>query len=54
LYQELLEACRAQPDAAAKLVGKAAQSGNAAVSEAAACVALARTLLNLDEFVTRE
>ncbi len=53
LYNDLLSACRAKPEAAAKLVGKM-KPGGADVPEAAAWVALARTLLNLDEFVTRE
>jgi mono/diheme cytochrome c family protein len=41
------------PDGAAKLLGSHKPAGVAA-PEAAAWVALARTLLNLDEFVTRE
>ncbi len=53
LYDELLAACRAKPEAAAKLVGKRKLTGVDAL-EAAAWVALARTLLNLDECVTRE
>jgi mono/diheme cytochrome c family protein len=53
LYDELLAKCRAKPDAAAKLIGKMKPAG-ADVPEAATWVALARTLLNLDEFVTRE
>jgi hypothetical protein len=53
LYQDFLTACRANPDAAARLVGKW-RPAEGDVSEAAACVALARTLLNLDEFITRE
>jgi hypothetical protein len=53
LYQDLLTTCRSNPDAAAKLVGKG-KLAEGDVAEAAACVALARTLLNLDEFVTRE
>jgi hypothetical protein len=52
LYDELLALCAAKPDEAAKLLGKIKPAGDAA--EAAAWVALARTLLNLDEFVTRE
>ena len=52
LFEELLQACRASPEAADKLVGKAKPQG-ADPAEAAAWVALARTLLNLDEFVTR-
>jgi hypothetical protein len=53
LFEELLQSCRAHPDAAAKLVGPAKPVG-ADPAEAAAWVALARALLNLDEFVTRE
>jgi hypothetical protein len=51
LYGELLALCQADPAAAAKLAGKDAP-GDAA--EAGARAALARALLNLDEFVTRE
>jgi hypothetical protein len=53
LYEDLLALCRAKPDEAAKLAGKTPAKGVSA-PEAAAWVALARTLLNLDEFVTRE
>jgi hypothetical protein len=53
LYDNLLRACRAKPDEAAQLVGKFAPAG-ADPAEAAAWVALARAVLNLDEFVTRE
>jgi hypothetical protein len=52
LHDDLLALCKAKPDEAAKLLGKAKPTGDRA--EAAAWVALARTLLNLDEFVTRE
>ncbi len=51
LYEELLALCRADPAAAAKLAGKDVPGDPA---EAAARAALARALLNLDEFVTRE
>jgi hypothetical protein len=53
LFKELQLACKAKPDAAAKLVGKPLPA-SVDVAEAAAWVALARTILNLDEFVTRE
>jgi hypothetical protein len=53
LFAGLLQDCRARPDAAARLVG-AAKPGGVDAPEAAAWVAFARTLLNLDEFVTRE
>ncbi|HEX5271801.1 MAG TPA: DUF1553 domain-containing protein, partial [Gemmataceae bacterium] len=53
LFDELAEKCRARPEAAARLVGAQKPAG-ADVAEAAAWVALARALLNLDEFVTRE
>jgi hypothetical protein len=53
LFEELRRACKAKPEAAAKLVGKP-QPPSVDVPEAAAWVALARTILNLDEFVTRE
>ena len=42
----------ARPEDAAKLAAQALEGSDAA--DAAAWVALARTLLNLDEFVTRE
>jgi mono/diheme cytochrome c family protein len=53
IYETLLGECKARPEDAAKLVGTAKPSG-AEPAEAAAWVALARTILNLDEFVTRE
>jgi hypothetical protein len=53
LYDDLLAACKADPEAAAKLVGTSKPAGMD-VSESAAWVALARALMNLDEFVTRE
>jgi hypothetical protein len=53
LYGDLLVLCKAKPEEAARLVGKM-KPANADVTEAAAWVALARALLNLDEFVTRE
>ena len=53
LYAELLPLCQANPEGAAQLAGAAAADGSD-VAEAAAWVAIARTVLNLDEFVTRE
>jgi hypothetical protein len=52
LYDNLKTLCKAKPEQAAKLIGKEKPAGDAA--EAAAWTALARTLLNLDEFVNRE
>jgi hypothetical protein len=52
LCDELKTMCKAKPDEAAKLVGKDKPSGD--IADAAAWTALARTLLNLDEFVNRE
>ncbi len=53
LFEELRTLCRDNPKEAARLLGG---EGTALLdaSETAAWVALARTLLNLDEFVTRE
>ena len=48
LFGELRSLYEAKPEEAGKLAGKGA------TAESAAWVALARTLLNLDEFVTRE
>ncbi|HEV3204640.1 MAG TPA: PSD1 and planctomycete cytochrome C domain-containing protein, partial [Gemmataceae bacterium] len=53
LFEELLQTCRARPESAAQLLGKEKLAG-ADVPEAAAWVALARTIMNLDEFVTRD
>jgi mono/diheme cytochrome c family protein len=53
LHDALAEQCRSHPEAAAKLVGPNPPAG-ADIPETAAWVALARTLLNLDEFVSRE
>ncbi|MEJ7639690.1 MAG: hypothetical protein WKF75_17385 [Singulisphaera sp.] len=53
LWGDLEHQCRSQPEAAAKLVGPSKTAG-VGVSEAAAWVALGRTILNLDEFVTRD
>jgi len=51
--EDVTDACRANPQEAAKLVGDFTMPGVTA-AEAAVWVALARTLLNLDEFVMRE
>jgi hypothetical protein len=53
LFDDFLSACRANPKETARLIGPDVPTGIEA-PEAAAWVALARTLLNLDEFVTRE
>jgi mono/diheme cytochrome c family protein len=53
LYDEILPLCQSNTEAAAKLVGDKKTEGFAS-AEAAAWVTLARTVLNLDEFVTRE
>jgi hypothetical protein len=50
LYDELRRLCQKQPDAVAKLAGPK----GARTPEAAAWVALARAIMNLDEFVNRE
>lgn len=50
LFEELRALCRDNPKEAARLAGTSGQD----TVEVAAWVALARTLLNLDEFVTRE
>ncbi|MCC7086855.1 MAG: PSD1 domain-containing protein [Pirellulales bacterium] len=56
LYDDALKVCRDEPEAAAKILGtKNADSSTGVVSpENAACVAVARAMLNLDEFLTRE
>jgi hypothetical protein len=53
LLDELLDLCRSDPKGAAKLLSKP-QPGDMSAPEAAAWVALARVLLNLDEVVTRD
>jgi hypothetical protein len=53
LFMEFRELARSQPEEAAKLVGADGPAG-VDPADAAAWVGLARTLLNLDEFVTRE
>lgn len=52
LHQVLLASCRAQPEESKKLIGT--PPAGVETAEAASWVVLARTLLNLDEFVTRE
>jgi hypothetical protein len=53
LYDDLLALCKADPEKAAKLAGPDPPMG-ADAADAAAWTAVARALLNLDEFVTRE
>ena len=53
LYTEMLPLLRANPIAAAKLAGKELPAG-LDPAETAAWVTVARTVLNLDEFITRE
>jgi hypothetical protein len=53
LYDDLLALAKANPDEATRLIGKTRPMGVSA-PEAAAWVALARALMNLDGFVTRE
>jgi hypothetical protein len=53
LYDDLVQACRKEPKTSAQLLGKTIEKGPH-IAKAAACVAVARTILNLDEFVTRE
>jgi hypothetical protein len=53
LHQELIKAAQAKPDEAAKLLGNQ-KPANVDPAEAAAWLALARVIMNLDEFVTRE
>jgi hypothetical protein len=53
LYGDLRAACQADPEAAAKLIGKMKPAA-ADLAETAAWVGLARAIMNLDEFVTRE
>jgi len=52
LYEDLYRLCQARPQEAARLAGKMPPGQDPA--ETAAWVAVARVLLNLDEFVTRE
>jgi hypothetical protein len=53
LYQEFLSAARLNPAEAARLAGSQLPA-NSDASETAAWILLARTVMNLDEFVTRE
>jgi hypothetical protein len=53
LFDDLREQAKSDPKSAAKLLGKSKVEKADAV-EAAAWVAFARTLMNLDEFMTRE
>jgi mono/diheme cytochrome c family protein len=53
LYAEMLPLCQANPEGAAKLAGGPLPPGVNA-PEVAAWVVVARTIMNLDEFVTRE
>ena len=53
VFDEFRQKAKANPDTAGKLIGQAEPAG-ADMSEQAAWVALARTVMNLDEFVTRE
>jgi hypothetical protein len=53
LYREMLPLCKADPAAAANLAGQELPAGVDA-AEAAAWITVARTVLNLDEFITRE
>ncbi len=53
LFAAIREAAKADPASAARLAGPK-PARNVDVSEAAAWVAVSRTILNLDEFVTRE
>jgi hypothetical protein len=54
LFDDLLALGQSQPEETAKLLGKARPPADVASAEAAAWVAVARALLNLDEVVTRE
>jgi mono/diheme cytochrome c family protein len=53
VYGKLHTECEAHPESAEKLIGQKALPG-IEKADAAAWVAMARTLMNLDEFVTRE
>ena len=53
LFHEIHEAGKANAEASAKLAGPK-RPNSISVAEAAAWVAVSRTILNLDEFVTRE
>lgn len=53
LYDDLYRLAAANPEEAVKLAGKGAPAMSDSAA-AAAWVGVARTILNLDEFVTRE
>jgi hypothetical protein len=53
LHDDLADKLRRRPEAAAKLLGQMS-AGAKDVVEAAAWTAMARTIMNVDEFVTRE
>jgi hypothetical protein len=53
LFDDFTMLCRRHPETAAKLVGKA-KADATDLAPAAAWTAVARTIVNLDEFVTRE
>jgi hypothetical protein len=61
LFDETLEVCRSNPSLAHKIVDGSEESkdvGDSAATDqllhGAACVAVARAMINLDEFITRE
>ena len=51
-YEQQLQLMRAHPDVAPKIAGAAGRGDD--LAERATLVAVARTLINLDEFITRE
>jgi mono/diheme cytochrome c family protein len=53
LYARMLDRYQGEPAAAVKLIGESLPE-NVDASQLAACVAVARALVNLDEFITRE
>jgi hypothetical protein len=54
LYQAQLAACRANEKAASAIVGKEPVPPGVTTAEAAAWIGVARALINLDEFITRD
>jgi mono/diheme cytochrome c family protein len=59
LHDDALKVCSDDPTAIRQIVGDVAKEGepetpSAATAETAACVAVARAIMNLDEFLTRE
>ena len=54
LFSEQLKLCRTDPKASLALAGQQTLPDGIDKSEAAAWVGLARTVLNLDEFITRQ